>query len=42
MYFGFLDHGSPLAVKLANILVAAVLVIAVAAPVVAVAARIVA
>jgi hypothetical protein len=42
MYFSFLDHGTPLAVKLANIAVAAVLVLAVAAPILAVGARIVA
>ena len=42
MYVHFLDHGAPLAVKFANIAVAAVIVLAVAAPVLAVASRIVA
>ena len=42
MYLDFLEHGSPLSVKLASIAVSAVLVLIVAAPVLAVAARIVA
>lgn len=42
MYFEFLDHGSPLSVKLASIAVSAILLLVVAAPVLAVAARIVA
>jgi hypothetical protein len=42
MYLRILDHGSPLAVKLASIAVSAVLVLIVAAPLLAVGARIVA
>ena len=42
MYLSFLDHGSPLSVKLASLAVSAVLVLVVAAPVLAVASRIVA
>jgi hypothetical protein len=42
MYLSFLDHGSPLAVKIASIAVSAVLVLIVAAPILAVGARIVA
>jgi len=43
MYFRILDHGSPLAAKLASIAVSAALVLAVAAPVLGgLAARIVA
>jgi hypothetical protein len=42
MYLRILDHGSPLAVKLASIAVSAVLVLIVAAPILAVGARIVA
>jgi hypothetical protein len=42
MYLDFLEHGSPLAVKLASIAVSAVLVLIVAAPILAVGARIVA
>lgn len=41
MYFRILDHGSPLAAKLASIAVSAVLVLTVVAPVLAVASRIV-
>lgn len=40
-YLSVLDHGSPLAVKLASIAVSAVLVLIVAAPVLAVGAAIV-